>query len=46
MFFSSYPPQTNCALLRDAGLTLVRDKVVAIAEPEGDVAFHWVLARR
>jgi SAM-dependent methyltransferase len=46
MFFSSYPPQTNSALLRDAGLTLVRDKVVAIAEPEGDVAFHWVLARR
>jgi cyclopropane fatty-acyl-phospholipid synthase-like methyltransferase len=46
MFFSSYPPATNSALLREAGLALVRDEVVTIAEPAGKVAFHWVLARR
>ncbi|MFL5929071.1 MAG: class I SAM-dependent methyltransferase [Gaiellaceae bacterium] len=46
MFFSSYPPETNSALLREVGFTLLRDEVVTIAEPEDDVAFQWVLARR
>jgi SAM-dependent methyltransferase len=46
MFFSSYPPATNSALLRKAGFALLCDEVVTIAEPEGAVAFQWVLGRR
>jgi cyclopropane fatty-acyl-phospholipid synthase-like methyltransferase len=46
MYFSSFPPETNSRLLRDAGFELLRDEVVTIREPEGDVAFQWVLARR
>jgi SAM-dependent methyltransferase len=46
MFFSGHAPETNRQLLRDAGFELVRDELVTIAEPEGDVTFHWVLARR
>jgi hypothetical protein len=32
--------------LRDAGFELLRDETVTIAEPESDVTFHWVPARR
>ena len=46
MFFSSFPPERNSELLRAAGLELVRDECVTIDEPEGPVAFQWVLARR
>jgi len=46
MFFSGHAPETNRSLLRDAGFALVRDEPVTIAEPEGRVTFHWVLARR
>jgi SAM-dependent methyltransferase len=46
MFFSSHPPERNSALLRETGFALVRDEVVRISEPEGRVAFQWVLARR
>jgi SAM-dependent methyltransferase len=46
MFFSGHAPETNRQLLRDAGFELVRDELVTIAEPEGGVTFHWVLARR
>jgi SAM-dependent methyltransferase len=46
MFFSSFLPEKNSRLLRDAGFELLRDEAVTIAEPEGDVTFHWVLARR
>jgi predicted TPR repeat methyltransferase len=46
MYFSSFPPETNSQLLREAGLELLRDEVVTIREPEGDAAFQWVLARR
>jgi SAM-dependent methyltransferase len=46
MFFSSYPAGKNSELLRGAGLTLVRDEGVTVAEPEGPVTFQWVLARR
>jgi SAM-dependent methyltransferase len=45
-FFSSFPPETNSQLVRDAGFVLLRDEVVAIREPEGDVRFQWVLAQR
>lgn len=46
MFFSSYDADTNRALLRDAGFTMVIDEVVEIREPEGPVSFLWVIARK
>jgi hypothetical protein len=45
-FFSSFPPETNSRLVREAGFELLRDEVVTFREPEGDVAFQWVLATR
>ena len=44
MYFSGYEPSRNRELL--SSFELVGDEVVTIAEPEGDVSFHWVLARR
>jgi SAM-dependent methyltransferase len=44
-FFSSFPPETNTRLVRAAGFRVVRDEVVAIAEPEGPARFQWILAR-
>jgi SAM-dependent methyltransferase len=44
MYFSGHEPSRNRELL--ASFELVADEVVTIAEPEGDVTFHWVLARR
>ena len=46
MFFSSFPPETNTRLLRDAGFELLRNEPVTITEPEGAVTFHWILGRR
>jgi len=46
MFFSSFPPKTNSQLLDEAGFERLLDEVVTFHEPEGDVAFQWVLARR
>jgi ubiquinone/menaquinone biosynthesis C-methylase UbiE len=46
MFFSSHDADGNRRLLRSAGLSLVLDEVVAVREPEGEVAFLWVLARK
>jgi cyclopropane fatty-acyl-phospholipid synthase-like methyltransferase len=43
-FFSSFPPEINSALVRDAGFAIVDDEVVTIVEPEGPVAFQWILA--
>jgi cyclopropane fatty-acyl-phospholipid synthase-like methyltransferase len=43
-FFSSYPPETNSQLVREAGFTIERDEVVELQEPEGPVRFQWVLA--
>jgi len=45
MFFSSYPAETNSRLVREAGFETVRDEVVKLQEPEGEVSFQWVLAR-
>jgi SAM-dependent methyltransferase len=45
-FFSGYDPPVTLALVRGAGLELVRDELETIGEPEGDVTFLWVLARR
>ena len=44
-FFSSYPADINRRLLVDAGFALDLDEVVTLREPEGDVQFHWILAR-
>jgi SAM-dependent methyltransferase len=43
-FFSSFPPEVNSGLVREAGFTIDRDEVVEFEEPEGLVRFHWVLA--
>ena len=44
-YFSSFPPETNARLLREAGFELLRDELVAINEPEGPATFQWVLAQ-
>ena len=46
MFFSSFPPETTRRLLSEAGFELLLDELVPMVEPEGEVAFHWVLAGR
>ena len=45
-YFSGYPAQTNRRLLAAAGLTLLRDQLVRIREPEADATFHWILGQR
>jgi len=44
-FFSSFPPETNSKLVREAGFEIVRDELVTFMEPEGEATFQWVLAR-
>jgi SAM-dependent methyltransferase len=46
MFFSSHDRATNRALLESAGFQLLRDEVVAMREPEGEVSFQWVVAEK
>jgi SAM-dependent methyltransferase len=46
MFFSSHLPAENTRLLRASGFDVELDEVVTIDEPEGPVAFQWILARR
>ena len=45
-FFSSFPPETNTRLVREAGFEILRDELVTFCEPDGDVTFQWVLAMR
>jgi cyclopropane fatty-acyl-phospholipid synthase-like methyltransferase len=45
-FFSSFPPETNLRLVREAGFELLRNELVTFREPDGDVTFQWVLALR
>ena len=45
-YFSGYPPETNRRLLAAAGLTLLRDELVRIREPEAEATFHWILGQR
>ena len=46
MFFASLGGESYLPLLRDCGLELLREEVIAQHEPgHGDIAFHWVLAR-
>ena len=46
MFFSGFDAETNRRLVREAGLELVLDELVWMREPQGDIAFLWVLARK
>lgn len=46
MYFSSFTPETNSRLLREAGFELLRDELVTFREPEGQAEFQWVLATR
>jgi cyclopropane fatty-acyl-phospholipid synthase-like methyltransferase len=46
MFFSGFDADTNRRLLREAGFELLVDELVRMREPEGEVAFLWVLARK
>jgi SAM-dependent methyltransferase len=45
-YFSGYPPEVNRRLLTEAGLDIELDEVVTLKEPDAEVQFHWVLARR
>jgi cyclopropane fatty-acyl-phospholipid synthase-like methyltransferase len=45
-FFSSFPPETNTRLVREAGFEVLRDELVSFREPDGDATFQWVLATR
>jgi cyclopropane fatty-acyl-phospholipid synthase-like methyltransferase len=46
MFFSGHDAEEYRRLLAAAGLSLLIDEVVAVAEPEGPADFLWVLAQR
>lgn len=48
MFFSSFPRETTSRLLDDAGFERLLDELGTMEEPQpdGPIAFHWVLARR
>jgi cyclopropane fatty-acyl-phospholipid synthase-like methyltransferase len=47
MFFSSFPPETTNRLLADTGFEVLLGELGKMREPEpdGEVEFHWVLAR-
>jgi hypothetical protein len=46
MYFGGSSPACNRALFSAAGLRVVDEDVVTLAEPEeGDVVFHWLLSR-
>lgn len=46
MYFSGYDADTNRGLVEAAGLVPVHAEVVPMTEPEGEVAFLWILARK
>jgi SAM-dependent methyltransferase len=46
MFFSGFDAETNRRLVREAGFELILDELVWMREPNGEVAFLWLLARR
>jgi ubiquinone/menaquinone biosynthesis C-methylase UbiE len=45
-FFSSFPHEINTRLVLEAGFEPLRDELVTFREPDGDVTFQWVLAKR
>jgi SAM-dependent methyltransferase len=46
MFFSGFDAETNRRLVRVAGFKLVIDELVWMREPQGELAFLWVLAKK
>lgn len=46
MFFSGSDPAVDRTRIADAGFILLEDEVVAQQEPEGELAFHWLLAQK
>ena len=38
-------PETNRRLTEEAGLEIVCDELETMVEPEGEVRWHWLLAR-
>jgi SAM-dependent methyltransferase len=44
-FFSSYPPEVNSRLVREAGFAIEQDEVVAWEAPDTPERFQWVLAQ-
>lgn len=46
MYFAGHRPETNRRLAEAAGLEVVRDELETMIEPEGEVRWHWLLARR
>ena len=46
MFFSGFDADTNRRLVRDVGFEVLADDLVWMQEPESEVAFLWVLARK
>jgi cyclopropane fatty-acyl-phospholipid synthase-like methyltransferase len=47
MYFASYSPEENRALVQRGGLEILRDRVIPHHEPgHGDVSFMWLLARK
>jgi cyclopropane fatty-acyl-phospholipid synthase-like methyltransferase len=46
MFFSGSDPASDRARIADAGLARIQDEVVTQQEPEGELAFHWLLAQK
>jgi predicted TPR repeat methyltransferase len=45
MYFAGCDPETNLRLTEEAGLEIVRDERETMVEPEGEVRWHWLLAR-
>ena len=46
MFFSGFDADTNRRMVPEAGFELLADELVWMREPEGEVAFLWVLGRK
>jgi len=46
MYFAGCDPATNRRLTEKAGLEVVRDELETMVEPEGEVRWQWLLARR
>jgi SAM-dependent methyltransferase len=46
MYFAGCNPATNRAFAEQAGLEVVRDELETMVEPEGEVRWQWLLARR
>jgi ubiquinone/menaquinone biosynthesis C-methylase UbiE len=46
MFFSGFDEETNRRLVREAGFEVLADELVWMKEPESEVAFLWILARK